>query len=485
MDSKKIKQALATIDSSKIDSEAKNAYYAKKIAAVKATIEKSISHQNVISNAGLVSSAVAVTGMATAYAMGNQSFALLAASGTLGVASSVVTAVAHKYNEIKINSQDKLLSLLQTEQQSNDVSVSLPGSYGNKFKQMINAVKDVIYQHDVVAETIHGVISNAIKNNDHSTIEYVIKSDINAENNPRFMDYLARKSSDNSSFAFSIVETLKNYASSVEQHEEHREDNSIKNAVEAIHRMAESTQTTRWVNIEEFASHYEALNNNGIAPSFHVYPHDDSTVIARIPAYSGKVTALDGEHYNVVDSQHEYFNPIKHPQHIKDVVEHLANNLARDNDIIAKQADGKVLMIELSTTRTAAFMDTGRENELARLLRETSSALKNGSTLIDLDHQQLLDLNGNAVGKIKVLPGMPESNSSASARLGIHVGNGNSELANFIDYAASKIESGEKMFSILDKNHRAVGAMVWASEPDLDFAKPAQNREHDSQAMEM
>lgn len=123
----------------------------------------------------------------------------------------------------------------------------------------------------------------------------------------------------------------------------------------------------------------------------------------------------------------------------------------------------KALRVDIECTGNAAFIDAGREREIARILREVADSLEEAQTLPDRG-KPLFDLNGNKVGAYSMVANTNTSPAPEGAvQLVIRAGDEALEVGGVYEYgriirkAALHFEEGDHTFVLHDINGVLVG----------------------------
>ncbi|QOI07905.1 hypothetical protein [Pseudomonas savastanoi] len=145
---------------------------------------------------------------------------------------------------------------------------------------------------------------------------------------------------------------------------------------------------------------------------------------------------------------------------------------------LADIAAGNYIVVEITNTANAAFVDAGRSNEVGRLVKDASDIarsfpddLMSGKGNGDIN-VLLFDVNGNSVGGIRhAKQALTDDPVPGAVRLVIDlsndafVGNASGEIGRILDDAAAKLQDGLRDFSLHDINGQPVGASQWPTEP--------------------
>lgn len=138
------------------------------------------------------------------------------------------------------------------------------------------------------------------------------------------------------------------------------------------------------------------------------------------------------------------------------------------------EASAGYIVVEIASTANAAFVDSGRNNEVGRIVNEAAliasefpDDLVTGKVNVSLH-----DINGNSVGVIKHVPEAPQNQPEAGGvRLIIELGNdafngdGSAEVCRILSEAAAKLIDGHRDFPLHDINGHSVGSTQWVAEP--------------------
>lgn len=137
----------------------------------------------------------------------------------------------------------------------------------------------------------------------------------------------------------------------------------------------------------------------------------------------------------------------------------------------------RYVVVTIENTSNAAFVDTGREAESARIIRSASDKVSELWADAPAD-SPLRDLNGNKVGQLVVLdnePKLPEL-PEGGVRIFLECELGNdayrddpvSEVARSLQDAANHIAEGEIAFPIYDLNGNIAGHGITSDPPSLE-----------------
>ncbi len=135
------------------------------------------------------------------------------------------------------------------------------------------------------------------------------------------------------------------------------------------------------------------------------------------------------------------------------------------------QAEYVVLTID--QTDNAAFVDSGRDQEVARIIDEAADKIASHASIGDADFA-LRDVNGNRVGRVEVTTVTPTGDvPDGTVRLAIETGNAafehdaNLEVSLLLRGAAERVRDGEHVFALHDTNGNMVGKFEYREEPSL------------------
>lgn len=130
-------------------------------------------------------------------------------------------------------------------------------------------------------------------------------------------------------------------------------------------------------------------------------------------------------------------------------------------------------MLTIDNTDNAAFVDVGRDFEIARIIKGAANTIAGCDFFEDIEFN-LRDTNGNRVGSVKYLESAPTgSPEEGRVRLVVETGNsafsenGPSEAARILQEAAAKAREGEHSFALHDLNGNAVGKYEYRELPSL------------------
>lgn len=138
------------------------------------------------------------------------------------------------------------------------------------------------------------------------------------------------------------------------------------------------------------------------------------------------------------------------------------------------------LVLTIDNTANAAFTDIGRDNEIARIIKDAADEIVDFDVIRPISIP-LRDINGNTVGRVKYdneLPrGEPLDGTVRLSIKGLDDGvNGSQmggmsegeECARMLREAAKQIANGERIFTMRDTNGHVVGKTEWREEASLD-----------------
>ncbi|WP_323025746.1 hypothetical protein [Castellaniella sp.] len=130
--------------------------------------------------------------------------------------------------------------------------------------------------------------------------------------------------------------------------------------------------------------------------------------------------------------------------------------------------------LSIDETGNAAFVDLGREEEIARIINVAADKIGDQPGLWGTSFP-LHDINGNKVGLFDVVEKRPEGDvSEGCVRLVIETGNAAfedraiSEVARILRDAALEAELGKEAFQLSDVNGNVVGAYEYKALPSLE-----------------
>jgi hypothetical protein len=136
---------------------------------------------------------------------------------------------------------------------------------------------------------------------------------------------------------------------------------------------------------------------------------------------------------------------------------------------------GSYLVLSITNTSNAVFVDLGRDQEIARILREASVRIAGLAKMSEAEFP-LRDVNGNRVGEafVAAMPAAEPDHGQAALTVQVaDVEAGDDPLGAVRDAAAvvrqasEKIASGEHQFSLRDRNGNTVGQFEFRAEPSL------------------
>lgn len=137
------------------------------------------------------------------------------------------------------------------------------------------------------------------------------------------------------------------------------------------------------------------------------------------------------------------------------------------------EISSQFVVLTINSTSNAAFEDTGREHEVARIVSDAAQKLENGEVLLALgrDSHALRDLNGNTVGSLvmtdeKPIPGSPAGGFRAFVAIGTDTASTpESVLAQALRETAHRIAEGQSQFAIHDWKGNRVGEALLSASP--------------------
>jgi len=135
------------------------------------------------------------------------------------------------------------------------------------------------------------------------------------------------------------------------------------------------------------------------------------------------------------------------------------------------------ILVEITNTANAAFVDAGRNNEVGRIVKDAAEIASEFPNDFIAGEQKgdinvlLFDVNGNSVGVIKHVAESPSDQPAAGVvRLVIELGNdafssdGSTEVSRILNEAAAKLADGRREFPLHDINGQPVGTAEWVAE---------------------
>lgn len=142
-------------------------------------------------------------------------------------------------------------------------------------------------------------------------------------------------------------------------------------------------------------------------------------------------------------------------------------------DQYAADEHGSYVVLTIEETGNAAFVDLGRDQEVARIIDEAADKIASHASVGDADFL-LRDVNGNRVGRVEVTTVTPTGDvPDGTVRLAIETGNAafehdaNLEVSLLLRGAAEKVRDGEHVFALHDTNGAMVGKFEYREEPSL------------------
>jgi hypothetical protein len=167
---------------------------------------------------------------------------------------------------------------------------------------------------------------------------------------------------------------------------------------------------------------------------------------------------------------------------VQDALETVEQGFWRDLAPEAEAADDdRFVVLSITNTDNAAFVDVGREFEMARIIKEAAASVASMSEIGDIN-APLRDINGNKVGKFECTETLPEGElEHGAARLVIKTGTipsegdgilrdsaDRAEVARILREAAHKVGNGDHDFSLRDANGNVVGKFEFRESPSLE-----------------
>lgn len=142
------------------------------------------------------------------------------------------------------------------------------------------------------------------------------------------------------------------------------------------------------------------------------------------------------------------------------------------------EADDEARFVVLSITNTdnAAFVDLGRDQEIARIMREAGERLA-GLSKVDDAEFPLRDVNGNRVGQVYVSETAASEPPAGTVALSVRIpgaeedeepGQAVADLAKRVHEAAVKIDAGDNIFVLRDDNGNMVGRFEFREAPSIE-----------------
>lgn len=133
------------------------------------------------------------------------------------------------------------------------------------------------------------------------------------------------------------------------------------------------------------------------------------------------------------------------------------------------------IVLTIDNTANAAFVDLGRNQEIARIIGEAASKIEEKNDLKVVDFS-LRDVNGNRVGKVNyaaVAPADGPGEGKVHLSIGLSNdafcdGHSGAEVSSILRGVAEKVGGGEHEFSVRDTNGNTVGKFEWREEASLD-----------------
>lgn len=132
------------------------------------------------------------------------------------------------------------------------------------------------------------------------------------------------------------------------------------------------------------------------------------------------------------------------------------------------------VVLSITETGNAAFVDVGRDHEIARIVEEAASKIAADDSVDDTNFF-LRDTNGNKVGKVEHTTTVPTGDpEEGTVRLSVELGNAAfedgpaGEVARILREAAAKVLDGEHIFAMRDYNGNLVGKFEFREPPSLE-----------------
>lgn len=196
----------------------------------------------------------------------------------------------------------------------------------------------------------------------------------------------------------------------------------------------------------------DEVYRHGVLHSKYNQPRN-AIEICQLSYLDGRLTHVDGvaleEHAENSDSS------------VDSVREYWGGDLLK----IEEKSSPKLLVLCIEETGNAAFVDTGRDQEVARIMDSAAKKISKLSDIEDADFP-LHDLNGNRVGRVWTTSDIGEGAGGPpenTVRLAIETGNAAfeknacSEVCRILHEAAAKMRDGEHVFAMRDVNGNLVG----------------------------
>ena len=150
-----------------------------------------------------------------------------------------------------------------------------------------------------------------------------------------------------------------------------------------------------------------------------------------------------------------------------------------DRDIPEKHMDKPLaedgyVVLTISNTDNAAFVDVGRDSEVARIIDEAAETIAGKASLRDVEFG-LRDTNGNRVGAVEYVAVPPTGDADeGTVRLSVKTADAafaeraTAEVADVLREAAGKVRDGEHVFAVRDTNGNTVGKFEFRQEASLE-----------------
>lgn len=139
-----------------------------------------------------------------------------------------------------------------------------------------------------------------------------------------------------------------------------------------------------------------------------------------------------------------------------------------NQELKSDHSNDRHISLNIHNTSNAAFLDTGRLEEVARIVSDAGEIVSKNWEGGDEQSFALHDLNGNTVGEIKFTTEKPEKKSESEFQLDLKASfKSPEEVVDCLTKAADKISNGDDDFTIYDLNGNSIGKAVLQPSPSL------------------
>ncbi len=215
---------------------------------------------------------------------------------------------------------------------------------------------------------------------------------------------------------------------------------------------------------EQAEGMYKWLRHEGFTPSWALGVREDGDYHNDIALPIKEVPAL---------RELQKIHPARWGNH-PDVAAALASSttLVQKQQSVAEGLRNYVVLV-ISNTSNAAFAESGREQEVGRIINVAAKKASSASIIGEFDFS-LRDANGNRVGNVSHGRTEPHDDiTGGTVRLWIDTSNAafddhlGTEVARILSVAANRVIEGENSFILRDINGNSVGRFEFAEEPSL------------------